>query len=633
MSSSTESSSRLLRTVSEDAGVLAEIAEYEYDGNGNLIKESYDYNADGMPDEVYEYNSDGNITNEYYEYDADGVIDETYKYEYDANGNEIKSLADYDNDGTPDRISTYEYDSNGNRTRRSIDKDGDGSLDEVYEYKYDDNGNRLKESYDKEADGTPDRIYESEYDSNGNQIKRSSDRNADGNPEQVNTYEYDDNGNRIKQSRDDDNDGTPEQVDTYEYDDNGNLTKSSFVSRWGASFYEYEYDDNSNKIKESISRGGTIQSTKEYEYDSNGNQIKESFDKGGDGTLDDIKAYEYDSNGNKIKESRDKDADGTPDKIYKYEYDSNNNLIKESRDNDGDGVYDYTTSSIYSAELRASEVSGALDIASIGSSQSLQLSFDDFNLAGVGELLVFSLNEDGSKTQLASFFTLENGKLPSDFSTSLDIDKDLLSFGQIQFELVENGNVRAGTVKVQGDAATIAFSEDTYLSVSFNNEATAPNLLREDATTLDLTGHDGGDVTLNFSVFREASYDSSVGFYRTDDAEGGIKDPMTGETLRPGDEGYKDAALSRQLEVQLSGQNGEMSTFSTTLEGGGFLGMFLISDGNDATSGDLLFSHMGMNDGNDHVKMLGNNTFGFEDMVGMGDGDFNDMVVKVEAVV
>ena len=131
-------------------------------------------------------------------------------------------------------------------------------------------------------------------------------------------------------------------------------------------------------------------------------------------------------------------------------------------------------------------------------------------------------------------------------------------------------------------------------------------------------------------MYREASYDNTVGFYRADSAEGGIMDAMTGDMLMPGDDGYEDAAMSRQLDVQLSGQNGEMTTFSSTMAGGDFLGMFIISDGNDVSSDDVLFSAMGMNSGTDHVKMLGNNTFGFEDTVGGGDQDFNDMVVKVE---
>ena len=283
--------------------------------------------------------------------------------------------------------------------------------------------------------------------------------------------------------------------------------------------------------------------------------------------------------------------------------------------------------------LTAGNQAGGLELTSLGDAKSLRFSFDDFGIEGVGELRIFGQDAEGNKTQLSSFFTLDGSKLANGYSTSFSIDSDELSAGeQLQFELVENGRVRTGTLSLRDDStALFDFGDNTQLTIALNNEDTAPNLLREDATTIDLTGFDSSsDVTLNFSVYREASYDNTVGFYRADSAEGGIQDAMTGDMLMPGDDGYEDAAMSRQLDVQLSGQNGEMTTFSSTMAGGDFLGMFIISDGNDVSSDDVLFSAMGMNSGTDHVKMLGNNTFGFEDTVGGGDQDFNDMVVKVE---
>ena len=265
--------------------------------------------------------------------------------------------------------------------------------------------------------------------------------------------------------------------------------------------------------------------------------------------------------------------------------------------------------------------------------KSLTMSIEDLGLDGVGELRAFVTGADGSRTEIGSFSTLEKSKLSgADFSSEFSIESNLLTVGsQLQFEFVENGTVRTGTLDIQnGLMTTLDLGDNARLVVDLNGEAAAPNLLREDATTIDLSSYGGGDVTLDFSVYREASYDSTLGFYRTDAANGGIMDAMTGEMLQAGDDGYQEAALARQMDVQLSGQNGEISTFSSTMTGGGFLGMFLISDGSDAASGDLLFSSLGANGGNDHVKMLGNNTFGFEDMVGLGDRDFNDMVVKVE---
>ena len=53
-------------------------------------------------------------------------------------------------------------------------------------------------------------------------------------------------------------------------------------------------------------------------------------------------------------------------------------------------------------------------------------------------------------------------------------------------------------------------------------------------------------------------------------------------------------------------------------------------DSNPNNNPDIYFTFLGANsDGVDHVRMLGDNTFGFEDLRGGGDKDFNDVIVKV----
>ena len=79
--------------------------------------------------------------------------------------------------------------------------------------------------------------------------------------------------------------------------------------------------------------------------------------------------------------------------------------------------------------------------------------------------------------------------------------------------------------------------------------------------------------------------------------------------------------------------NGQEQTVSGTVDGGVFLGVFLVVDGTDPTASEVFFSHTGANtDGEDHVKLLGDNTFGFEDQFGLGDGDFDDVVAKFDFV-
>ena len=127
-----------------------------------------------------------------------------------------------------------------------------------------------------------------------------------------------------------------------------------------------------------------------------------------------------------------------------------------------------------------------------------------------------------------------------------------------------------------------------------------------------------------------------MGFYTTDFDNGGIRDTVTGAVLQPGDIGYQAAALARRLDVQLTGKNNQTSRVFATLPGGAFLGMFLSVDGavnNTTATGEVYFSHAGANSGGaDHVKQLGDNTFGFEDQAGLGDADYDDIVVAFEVL-
>ena len=143
--------------------------------------------------------------------------------------------------------------------------------------------------------------------------------------------------------------------------------------------------------------------------------------------------------------------------------------------------------------------------------------------------------------------------------------------------------------------------------------------------------------TANFSVQREAAYDSVTGLYRVDDEFGTV------DGITPGEEGYAQAALGRRVDnLELSVENGGTQTTSAILDEGVILAPYIIADGDvneflqqnpDNSSGeDILayFVYQGANpDGEDHIRLLGDNTFGFEDTFEGGDGDFNDLVLEV----
>ena len=141
---------------------------------------------------------------------------------------------------------------------------------------------------------------------------------------------------------------------------------------------------------------------------------------------------------------------------------------------------------------------------------------------------------------------------------------------------------------------------------------------------IDLTGVEG-NVEAQFKNFTWASLDNEFGLYEIEDLSGGVIDPVTGETLNPGDVGYTEAALNAGSVVDFAGS----SRASTVIEGGSFYAPYLVTE-----TGDVYFPFIEANaDEMDHVRLLGDNVFGFEDASGTSDFDFDDFVVAVELSV
>ncbi|NEO14025.1 MULTISPECIES: DUF4114 domain-containing protein [unclassified Moorena] len=140
---------------------------------------------------------------------------------------------------------------------------------------------------------------------------------------------------------------------------------------------------------------------------------------------------------------------------------------------------------------------------------------------------------------------------------------------------------------------------------------------------LDLTDVTG-TVTPEIVVSSQAVFENSFGFYQVDDASGKIGN------LNPGDAGYAELAISNQVDL------------ASGVSGGVLLAPFLIANGtveefltqnptNQQGSGlNAYFSFLPANpDQFDHVRLLGDNRFGFEDTFAGGDLDYDDLVVEV----
>lgn len=158
---------------------------------------------------------------------------------------------------------------------------------------------------------------------------------------------------------------------------------------------------------------------------------------------------------------------------------------------------------------------------------------------------------------------------------------------------------------------------------------------------INLTQAEVPTVTASIEVTRNAGYSNTVGFYTVEDAAGSVRDPLTGNVLSPEDAGYAKAAIAQRIDMNLTGTNGELTTYTTQMATGSLLSTFIVSNGTvdallDAdTLNDpaVFFSQLGANsDRAEHVRLLADNTFGYEDIIGGGDMDFNDMIVKVSFV-
>ncbi|MDK2410174.1 cadherin-like domain-containing protein [Aphanizomenon sp. 202] len=161
---------------------------------------------------------------------------------------------------------------------------------------------------------------------------------------------------------------------------------------------------------------------------------------------------------------------------------------------------------------------------------------------------------------------------------------------------------------------------------------------QQQGEVLDLRGITQ-DVKANFTVNREAAFNNLVGFYQVADENGGIDIDGNGTVdFRPGDSGYAQAAVKvRVAGIDLGVNNQGTATFTDkTLKGGSIFAPFILTNGrtvDQVLNGQVdqaYFAYLGANaDKVDHIRLLGNNVFGFEDLVGGGDKDYNDIIVKV----
>ena len=280
-----------------------------------------------------------------------------------------------------------------------------------------------------------------------------------------------------------------------------------------------------------------------------------------------------------------------------------------------------------------------LTLTALNGANSVRFSLDRVAVGNASALEIFKVGDNGVLAKVDEFSLLQPGKLAAGFMPTFSLNVD--EGDTLQFRLIENGSDRTATVSVPdtGDV-TLDFGGGTTLSIAADPTMNAPNLVmaaapqgdsgqRDDGAAIDFSMLAGATSEVQFAVYREASYDSTVGLYIVDDLTGAVT--VDGNTFSVGDEGYEAAALQRAINVTLQAENGGVSTFTATVDNL-LYGTFISVENSNLNSTETYFSYLGANGGSDHVKLLGNNALGFEDLPSLGDADYNDLVVAFEVV-
>ncbi|MEM6403535.1 MAG: SBBP repeat-containing protein [Cyanobacteria bacterium P01_D01_bin.116] len=232
----------------------------------------------------------------------------------------------------------------------------------------------------------------------------------------------------------------------------------------------------------------------------------------------------------------------------------------------------------------------------------------------------------------------------------LDTDGNILSAEQLDESLLDIAAGKGGNIYGTGSFLnTVNIGETTLISEGFIDGLVTNIVFEEidvnpnrvitsdiDGTTvegIDLTGFATDTVTVDYTISREADFDNQVYFYAVDDITGTVDGVAVGE------DDYIEAALSNLVSPVFSTSDDNTESGSLEFEAGSIVVPLIIADGDmtQALNGeaDVYFSYLGANTDNgnfDHIKLLNDNTFGFEDLPNGGDQDFNDIVIEINNI-
>ena len=200
-------------------------ANFEFDANGNLIKDSkQDVEGTMLTSHVYEYDAAGNCTKKTF-VNADGSMGVSHIYGFDASGFLVLDTETLP-DGSVTQTVGYENDAYGNPVKQ-LQRDAAGDTYEVrHEYEYDSFGNITKNTLYRGGDLNG--WLENEYDAKG-RLTSEKDIAPDGSIRSWIAYDYTDEG-YINSQTNYKADGTIFQIIMYGYDSNGLAIETKYNS-------------------------------------------------------------------------------------------------------------------------------------------------------------------------------------------------------------------------------------------------------------------------------------------------------------------------------------------------------------------------------------------------------------------
>jgi predicted extracellular nuclease len=259
------------------------------------------------------------------------------------------------------------------------------------------------------------------------------------------------------------------------------------------------------------------------------------------------------------------------------------------------------------------------------------------NLNGLtSELLV------NSSTRLG-FMLVRDGSL-DDLEAGKDLEVLFSTTGQAQLSELTNGgfSLTFGEDGLTFEVSTAEF--DTTIDFTTEASRLGRNVAINDETveaidllnfSLDVDGDGvvddltGQAINVQITLYREAAFDNLIGFYLAN-ADGSVNGVAVTAV------NYAQTAFESAITTFNAPPN--QSTVNVTLDNltvGNLLLPFIVSNSTtpNADFSNIYFPFISLNaDGADHIRLLGQGVFGFEDLPGGGDQDFDDIIAQITVV-